>query len=165
MNKGLVNSLTDVERLLVAETEQPALAALDEDALLALHDRVRRARTKYTTQYRRSAGARVAEVGGRGKSYDQNQRARDKAEVFELALARVSRQVGVVARQASEELKRERLAAARSGGSGPAATGRAPAATPVESTRRRTAKTTGGVKKDASTRAAGARRQAKRDAR
>src|SRR5690349_14095020 len=91
MNQGLINSLTEAERLLLAQTEPSSLSELDEDDLLDLHDRVRRARTKYSKLYRRSAGARVAEVGGRGKSYDQNQRARDKAEVFEFALSRVSR--------------------------------------------------------------------------
>jgi hypothetical protein len=166
MNKGLISSLTDAERLLVAQTDRTSLAALDEEGLLDLHDRVRRARTKYSTLYRREAGARVAEVGGRGKSYEQNQRARDKAEVFELALAQVSRQVAVVARQASEALKRERLAAARAGGAGPAGDARrASGPSVVESGRRRATKTTGGIKKDASSRSAGARRQAKRDAR
>jgi hypothetical protein len=166
MNKGLINSLTEAERLLVDETEPSSLATLDEDDLLDLHDRVRRARTKYSKLYRRTAGARVAEDGGRGKSYEQNQRARDKAEVFEFALARVSRQVAVVARKSSESLKRERLAAARAGSAGPAsAPGAGPAASRVESTRRRATKTTGGVKKDASSRSAGARRQAKRDSR
>ena len=166
MNKGLINSLTEAERLLVAQTEPSSLADLDEDDLLDLHDRVRRARTKYAKLYRRSAGVRVAEVGGRGKSYDQNQRARDKAEVFEFALSRVSRQVAAAARQASETLKRERIAAARGSGAGPAvAPGAGAAAAPVDSARRRATKTTGGLKKDASSRSAGARRQAKRDAR
>jgi hypothetical protein len=166
MNKGLVNSLTEAERLLVAETEDAGFADLDEDELLALHDRIRRARTKYVKQYRRGGGAQVAQVGGRGKSYEQNQRARDKAEVFELALSRVSRQVAARARQASEALKRERIAAARAGSpvpSGEPGPGSTPTA--VASTRRRATKTTGGIKKDASTRSAGARRQAKRDAR
>ena len=165
MNKGLLHSMTEAEQLLVAETERAAMATLDEDELLELHTRVRRARTKFVKNYRRRAGAAVSSRGGRGLSYETNQRDRGKAEVFELALARVSRQVAVLARQAAAELKAERLAAARAGSSGPGdgagrrggglPAGRRPAAT----------KTTGGVKKDASSRAQGARRQAKRDAR
>ena len=33
MNQGLLNSLTDAERLLVAETERDALKGLDEEEL------------------------------------------------------------------------------------------------------------------------------------
>ena len=113
MNKRVLNSLTELERNLVAETEKEAMAELDEDTLLALHDRIRRARTKYVKLYRREASAKVSEQGGRGKAYPQNQRNRDKAEIFELALARVSRRVDIVAKKAAAELRDERLAAAR----------------------------------------------------
>jgi hypothetical protein len=67
------------ERRLVSETEREALVKLDEDALLELHSRVRRARTKYVKNYRRAAGARVVESGSRGIAYPKNQRDRDKA--------------------------------------------------------------------------------------
>jgi hypothetical protein len=167
VNKAVVNSMTDAERRLVAETETAAIAALDEDELLELHSRIRRARTKYVTNYRRAAGGRVGARSSRGKAFAQNQRDRDKAEVFELSLARVSRQVARAAAQAAKELKDERLAAARSGSTGPAAakatTARRAAAKP--SVGRPPAKTTGGLKKDASSKAQGARRQGKRDAR
>ena len=163
----MLNSLTEKERALIAETEPDALTGLDEDALLELHTRIRRARTKYVKLYRRQASAGVAAHGGRGFSYAKNQRDRDKAELFELALARVSKRVEVVAKQAAAELRAERLAAARAGrGSGPAArSSPAPDAVPDDKSRRRPAKTTGGMKKDASTRAMGARRQAARDSR
>ena len=46
-------------------------------------------RGKYVGQYRRGAASRVRDVGGRGKANAQNQRARDKAEIFEDALARL----------------------------------------------------------------------------
>ena len=125
MTQALLNSLTEKERELIAETEPDALTGLDEDALLELHTRIRRARNKYTKLYRRQASAGVAEHGGRGFSYAKNQRNRDKAEVFELALARVSKRVEVVAKQAAAELRRERLAAARAGrGAGPASRSR-----------------------------------------
>ena len=165
--RALLNSLTEKERDLVAETEPDALAGLDEDALLELHGRIRRARTKYTKLYRRQASAGVAAHGGRGFSYAKNQRDRDKAEVFELALARVSKRVEVVAKQTAAELRAERLAAARAGrGTGPGSRPSRPTTSmPDDTSRRRAVKTTGGLKKDASTRAMGARRQAARDSR
>jgi hypothetical protein len=159
--------LTEAERLLVAETERDVLKTLDEDELLDLHQRIRRTRTKYVKNYRRAASAAVAEVGGRGKSYPRNQRDRDKAELFESALAKVSREVAVAANRASAQLRSERIEAARSpkAGVGGPATRAVDPPTEQSGTRPRTIKTTGGLKKDASSRAAGARRQAKRDAR
>ena len=58
MNKRVLNSLTELERNLVAETEKQAMGELDEDALLELHTRIRRARTKYVKLYRRQASSR-----------------------------------------------------------------------------------------------------------
>lgn len=166
MNQGLLNSLTDAERLLVAETERDALKGLDEDELLDLHQRIRRARTKYVKNYRRAASAAVSGVGGRGMSYPRNQRDRDKAELFESVLAKVSREVSVVANRASMQLRTERLEAARAAKAAAPAMGATDGSKPEVVSRARTAKkTTGGLKKDASTRAMGARRQAKRDSR
>lgn len=166
MDKGLLMSLTAAERMLVAETEREALQRLDEDELLDLHQRVRRTRTKYVKNYRRGAGAAVAASGGRGMAYPRNQRDRDKAELFESVLARVSREVAAAARRASAELRSERIAAAKSArsGGGVAVPPAVDQTRPVDKPRVRAVKTTGGLKKDASSRAAGARRQAKRDA-
>jgi hypothetical protein len=157
--------MTDAEQLLVADTERDAIADLGEDDLLDLHTRVRRARSKYVKNYRRAASANVAQAGGRGKGFGQNSRDRDKAEVFELALARVSRQVAVRANQAAAEFKAERLEAARQGSTGPDTTATAQDGAVPTGRARQARKTTGGIKKDASSRSAGARRQAKRDAR
>jgi len=166
MSQALLNSMTVAERRLVAETSRDAMAGLDEEELLALHARIRRARSKYVSVYRRKASGAVVKRGGRGFSYPKNQRDRGKAEVFETALASVSREVGVRASQSAAELKASRLAAARSGSSGPSrAKKRAASATKPASRPRGAKKTTGGLKKDASTRAVGARRQAKRDSR
>jgi hypothetical protein len=151
MDKAVLNSMTDAERRLVAETEAAALAPLDEDELLELLSRIRRARTKYVKNYRRTASAKVGSRSSRGTAYAENQRSRDKAEIFELALARVSRQVGRAAAQSAAELKAERIAAARTSGAPPV--------------RAQASETTGGTKKDASSQAQGARRQARRDAR
>jgi hypothetical protein len=58
MNASLMAVLTDAELLVIAETEPTALAQLDEDGALELEARIRRARDKYTGQYRQAAGAR-----------------------------------------------------------------------------------------------------------
>jgi hypothetical protein len=169
MDKRSLSLLTDAERLLVLETEPKALATLDEDALVALHTRIHRARGKYVGQYRRGASARVGSVGGRGKANAQNQRARDKAEVFEGALARVSTSLAKAAKASAAELKADRLAAAGAvtntppkgtGATRQAVTRKGPAGPVPSSTKAPITR-----KKNASTLAAGARRQAKRDAR
>ena len=124
MKKAIYNTLTETEKVLVDETSREAMIELDEDQLLDLLTRVRRARTKYVKLYRRRGSAQVPESGGRGLAHPINQRNRDKAEVFERALARVSRRVQVVASQAADDLKAERLEAARSvSGSGPGTPG------------------------------------------
>lgn len=165
MKQAMIRSMTEAEQRMIAETKRDAMAGLDEDDLLDLHSRIRRARNKYMKLYRRQAGTRVREVGGRGFAGPQGQRDRDKAEVFEDALARVSRRVAVVAKQAADELRTERLEAARSA-SGSPRPGPPPADPKAsEGIQRKHRKTTGGVKKDAGTRAMGAKRQAKRDSR
>ena len=80
MTASLLAVLNDAERSLAAETEPAKLAALDEDAAIELETRIRRARDKYVSQYRRAASARVAEHGGRGKAAAENTRAALKAE-------------------------------------------------------------------------------------
>lgn len=167
VNQAVLSSMTAAEQRLVAETTREALSGLDEEELLDLHARIRRARSKYVTIYRRSAAGAVVKRGGRGFSYPKNQRDRDKAEVIEAALAAVSKQVAAHASRAAAELKEVRLASAQRTGAGPrkAAATAASADKPATSRPRGATKTTGGVKKDAASKAAGARRQAKRDAR
>lgn len=164
----IFNTLTEAELAIARSTERSAIADLDEDGLLELHDRVRRARNKYLGQYRRQAAARVRDVGGRGKAYAQNQRARDKAEVFETALARVSTALAKAARGAAAELKAERLAAARRPAravpSGATPSVRA-ASADTSTERRPPRKSSGRRKRDASDIAIGRRNQARRDAR
>ena len=162
----MLAGLTDAERLLVAETEPDKLRALDEDELLALHDRVRRQRSKYLKNYRRQASAHVPAQGGRGFSFAKNEQARSKAELFEIVLSRVSRQVGLAARQAAEQLRRERLEAARTPGTRGAQ--RVPNVNDQKTGAQRVPrarKTTGDLMRDKSSQAQGARRQAKRDSR
>jgi hypothetical protein len=169
-SKSLVRSLNEAEWLLLAETKRAALADLDEDELLALHSRIRRTRTKYVTQYRRAASARVADVGGRGAARPKNRRAADKAEAFEKALARVSKALAAAARASAAELRTQRLAAARDkGGTGPGGVvdDDITTAPPKAKGKGRAASTRTPIarKNVAATKASGARRQAKRDSR
>jgi hypothetical protein len=163
MRQATIRSMTDAEQQLIAETVRGSVQELDEDELLDLHGRIRRARNKYSKLYRRRAADQVGRAGGRGHAYPQNQRDRDKAEAFEDALARVSTQVAVVARRTAAQLRAERIAAARSDASPP--TAQPPEPAKARGRARVHEKTTGGTKKDAGTRALGARRQAKRDSR
>jgi hypothetical protein len=177
MNASLLAVLDDTERMLVAETERSKLAALDEDAAIELETRIRRARNKYVGQYRRTASAAVVEHGGRGNARPENTWALMKAEAFEEALSRVSRRVATLARQAALQLRAERLAAARAvkqnRGPGPARPGQAASAAVTATQKGPTAtgelagdralRTPASEKRRASTRAMGARRQAKRD--
>ena len=159
--------LTKAEADLLRETEAAALASLNVDQVIALYDRVRRARTKFVTNYRRQASASVKAAGARGKVSDANARTAEKAELFEAALSRVSKRLAVVAQASSEALKQERLAAARS--ETPIAKTPKQSGPKVSTTGR---KPTGGfvgspaqTKRQAATRSTVARKQAKRDGR
>ncbi|MFC6610955.1 hypothetical protein ACFQFC_28635 [Amorphoplanes digitatis] len=164
--KALLNSLTEAELLLVHETKSAQLAALDEDGLVELHTRIRRARNKYMKSYRREASAKVAEYGGRGKARPKNTRNAQKAEVFEDALARVSRHLAVAARRTAAELKAQRLAAAKAQrNEAPPKAVRRTASAPVKPQRKQRPPASAPAmrKRHAGTKAVGARRQAKRD--
>jgi hypothetical protein len=157
--------LAESERVVLLEAEKPALLSLEEDDLIALHSRVRRARDKHVKLYRRQASARVADVGGRGAARPANLRNLEKAELFEDALARVSRQLGVVARRSAAQLKAERLAAARAmRGSGPKKPPPAQAP-PVRQAPRAERPSPAALKERAGAQAVGARKQARRDSR
>ncbi len=163
----ILNSLSEGEFRLVRETEKVQMADLDEDELIALHSRIRRARNKYVTLYRRAGAAKVKHKGGRGSGKTANTRNAAKAEAFEDALSRVSRQLAVASRQSARELKDERLALARgdapSFDDGRIANGKMHRAS---RNRAKVGRKSGARKKfEASTLAAGARRQAKKDKR
>lgn len=158
-------NLTARESQLIDETKPAAMSDLDADALIELHTRVRRARDKYVGLYRRRGAAKVRVKGARGVAAEANERGWAKAEVFEEALARVSRQLAAASQRNARELKQERLAQARK--EAPAAgAARKPAAAPAARAKAgQPRKTAGRVKFEASTKATGARRQAKRDSR
>jgi len=166
--------LNEAETLLIEETSREALAALDEDAAIELETRIRRARGKYVSQYRRAASARVSEHGGRGRARPENARAAQKAEAFERALSRVSRRVAVLSAQSAAELRAERLALARDAkqrdwpGAGEMVPGqRGPGSgastVPAGRTGDRTLRNPASERDRAGTLATGARQQAKRD--
>lgn len=151
---------------LVRELEPERIEALDEDDLIELHRRVRRARNKHVKNYRRKAARAVEEAGSRGQARPKGDKARWRAEAFEEALAIVSERLAVVAHAQAEALKEERLARARSGRSSGPESGGPSGPDGVGPGRARThEKSTGGLKRDASSRAQGARRQAKKDGR
>jgi hypothetical protein len=66
--------LTETEKTLLLATDRAALSELDEDDLVALHDRVRRARNKYSKLYRRRAREQVAKDAARGRAQLVNER-------------------------------------------------------------------------------------------
>jgi hypothetical protein len=177
VDASLRSALNDIEFQMVSETDRDALAVLDEDGAIELEARIRRARDKSVSQYRRTASARVAEHAARGRARPENAHAAAKAEAFERALAQVSRRVAVLARQSAAALRAERLAAARAAkradwpGAGEmvprqaqrqAQQGPEAPVEPVGEMARRNPVT---EKNRAGTMAAGARRQAKRDSR
>ena len=67
------------EQDLIRELVPARLEALDEEELLALHRRVRRARNKHTKNYRRKAAASVAEEAGRGAAHPKGGKSRHRA--------------------------------------------------------------------------------------
>ncbi len=160
---ALLGSLTEAELSLVREVQPERLADMTEDALIEVHTRVRRARNKHVKLYRRQAAALIEPVGGRGKARPRNSRNRAKAEVFEDALARVSAQLAVKAHESAEALQVERLAETRATGDAAKTAAPVPQLTSQRTDRR--PESQGLRKRQASTRAAGARRQARRDSR
>src|SRR5262249_18288391 len=74
MNKATWAMLNDSEQELLRSAEPASLARLDEDALVDLHARVRRARRKYTMLYRRRASSQVEKDRDRAKAHAQHAR-------------------------------------------------------------------------------------------
>jgi len=113
MNKATWAMLNETEKALLRQAETSSLALLDEDELIDLHTRVRRARNKYTTLYRRRASSQVQADTDRAKAHAQHARTAVKAETFEDALARVSRALARAARARAAALRAERLETAK----------------------------------------------------
>ena len=139
MNKATWAMLNESEKELLRHAEGSSLARLDEDQLIDLHTRVRRARNKYATLYRRRASSQVKEDAGRAKAHAQHARTAAKAEAFEDALARVSLALAKAARVRAAALRAERLETAQ----------RRPVSARREPTRSSRANPSGGVRKGA----------------
>jgi hypothetical protein len=172
MKKSIRAMLNDTEQALLRHTEGDSLAELDEDELLVLHAQVRRARNKYAKLYRRRASAQVGEDATRAGAHAKHARTAVKAEVFERALAKVSRRLARAARARADQLRAERLRAAGKAATrdakgkskkGRATSGGGGAAGPVAAKAKR--RTPASERATASTRATTRRAQAKRDAR
>lgn len=165
---ALAKSLGRAERDLLRETEVDRMAELSEDELIDLHKRIRRARNKYSGIHRRKASAKVAKKGGRGIAQPRNQRNADRVEVFEDALARVSARLAEVAAESAAQLRSERLAAASKSGTWPGSAAGDAQGGQVDGSAQVTDRAPSGpgrVKRDRSSQAQGARRQAKKDSR
>lgn len=158
--------LTEDEYVLIRETKRKQLSGLDEDELIDLHTRIRRARNKYVKLYRREGAAKVAAKKARGPAKAANRHNAEKAELFEDALSKVSLRLSTVAAQSALALREERLAKARK--SNPSFAD-LPSDGKVDSAGRLRVDTTrdspGRKKYEASSTAAGVRRQAKKDRR
>ncbi len=102
MKKSVWAMLNEQEKELLRKVEPDALRDLDEDELSAVHDRIRRARNKYSKNYRRQAAAQVGKDASRAKAHAKNARTAVKAEAFEDALARTSRRLAKLARRREE---------------------------------------------------------------
>lgn len=162
--------LNETEKALLREVEPRRLEGLDEDELAALHDRIRRARNKYSKLYRRRAAEHVTANATRAKAHAAHARTVAKAEAFEEALAAVSQRLARVARASAAALRKERIAAARGGTGASAETvrdaGARKAAPPAGTSRAKAKRRTPATKKaSASSRASTRRAQAKRDTR
>ena len=165
--KKLLKSLSEKDFRLYRQTKRDRLRELDEDELIDLHARVRNARNKHMTVYRREAAAAVSDKAARGAARRTTRSNAARVEALETALARVSRRLGTVAKQNAAALKQERLDAARSDAPSFAGAGADdPAAARLPGGKAKSKqKSAGRKKREASDIAAGAKRQAKRDSR
>jgi hypothetical protein len=176
MTPTLLLMLNDAEQQLVRESQPDRLRRLDEDELLDLHTRVRRARTKYIRLHRRRGAAQVQADASRTRASAAAARTAAKAEVFEEVLSDVSRQLARLAKESAAALKTQRVEDARRGrdhaGASTKKTGTKTAGARAHATptRARTSRTPArstpiGKKRSASTRSATSKAQARADRR
>lgn len=101
------------EQTLLISTEPRRLEEMSEDELADLLTRMRRLRDKYSDLHRTQGRQSVKSAGKRYAATTSNERTLRKAEVAEDGLSRVARSLSRAARQSANELKAERLSAAR----------------------------------------------------
>lgn len=167
MDPASRKTLTSSEREVLRAVKPKRLRKLDEDELVALHRRVRRARNKYAKLYRRRAASQVAKHKSRAVATTSQRRTAACAEAFEDALATVSQRLAKVARARAEQLRTERVAAARASSGPRRSPTRPPKSTATSAAARghRQRRTPDRKRRTASSRAANRRHQAKRAAR
>jgi len=163
MAQATPTSLNEKEQALLAETQAARLKGLDEDALIELHGRIRRARDKYVGLHRREVAGQVGAKRARGAASAAPRRSASKAELFEAGLARVSASLAKAARASAAALKAERLAAAQAAPRPKSAPAKAGSKVKPAAPRAR-AKQPAERKAVTGARAAGARKAAKRAA-
>ena len=113
MKPSEISLFTAKEQTLLVSTESKRLEDLDEDSLAELLGRVRRSRKKYSDLERPQSGEAIKAAGRRSVSKSSAERTLRKAEIFEDAVARVARHLSRAAHANANELKRERLDAAK----------------------------------------------------
>lgn len=86
-------NLTPQENSLIGQSHPDALARMDEKSLKELQSRLRQAREKNFSLLRRQGAARVEAEGARGAAQPANEKRGEKVEIFDEALARVTRRL------------------------------------------------------------------------
>jgi hypothetical protein len=168
MDPASRKALTSSERQALRAVEPKRLRKLDEEELVDLHRRVRRARNKYAKLHRRRAAEQVHKHKSRAVATKSQRRTASCAEAFESALATVSQRLAKVARARADELRAERLkAAGKSRSTARASKPRAARATTTSGAKRarQPRRTPARKRRAATSRAANRRHQAKRAAR
>ncbi|MGI9621762.1 MAG: hypothetical protein ACR2PK_02915, partial [Acidimicrobiales bacterium] len=89
MRPSEISLFTPSEQTLLVETESKRLDKLNEDELVKLLGRVRRARNKYSDLHRRQGASTVRSSGKRYAATTSNTRTLRKAEIMEDAVSRV----------------------------------------------------------------------------
>ena len=89
-------NLTPQENSLIAEAHPDVLERMDAKSLKDLQSRLRQAREKNFSLLRRQGAARVEAEAARGATQAANEKRSEKVEVFDDALARVSKSLEAV---------------------------------------------------------------------
>ncbi len=166
MDKAVLRTLDESTRAQITATSPTALRRLDENGLGDLLARIRRERNKYTLLYRRQSGEQVRRSSSRGIARPKFPRTAAKAELYEDALARVSDALAAAARKSAAQIRAERLKFERAStveGQGTRATSRGRGRSLAHAGPQRGHRTPISRKRHASSRAAGARKQATPD--
>ena len=112
MNKAMLSLLSESEVLLARTPSRPRSPRSTRTRQVTCSAGAPRAQ-QYSTNYRRQSSQRVVAKGVARRGAGSSNKTAMKAEIFEDALARVSRRLAALARASAADLRAERLAAAR----------------------------------------------------